>query len=94
MVERHNQHAGGDPQIFDEFNKTTVAFPFFKDQVINNHPDLHIDHIRPIASFDLRDEDQMREAFHFTNTELMIKGDNLKKGSEWNGKRWRHADHL
>ena len=32
------------------------------------HSDLHIDHIRPIASFDIRDEEEMREAFHFTNS--------------------------
>jgi len=41
----------------------------------------HIDHIRPLASFDLTDPDQQRVAFHYTNLQPLWSADNLRKGS-------------
>jgi hypothetical protein len=40
----------------------------------------HIDHVRPIATFDLADEDQRRQAFHYTNLQPLWAVDNLAKG--------------
>ena len=54
----------------------------------------HVDHIRPIASFDLRDEKQQQQAFHYTNCQPLERFDNLKKSSKWCGKRWRHKMHI
>ena len=45
----------------------------------------HVDHIRPCASFDLTDEEQVRKCFHYTNLQPLWAKDNLRKGSEWNG---------
>lgn len=39
----------------------------------------HIDHIRPCASFDLADEAQQRQCFHFTNLQPLWAKDNLSK---------------
>ena len=39
-----------------------------------------IDHIRPLASFDLTDAAQCREANHFLNLQPMWQADNRKKG--------------
>lgn len=44
----------------------------------------HIDHVRPVASFDLSDAAQRQECFHFTNTQPMWATENMKKGSKWN----------
>jgi len=52
----------------------------------------HIDHIRPLASFDLTDPAQQREAFHYSNCKPEWESDNTSKGSLWEGKRWKHGD--
>jgi len=42
----------------------------------------HIDHIKPIASFDLSDPKQLKECFHYKNLQPLWAKDNLKKGSK------------
>lgn len=49
---------------------------------------IHIDHIRPCASFDMTKIDQQRECFHYTNIQPMWAFDNFSKGSFYNGKRY------
>ena len=41
----------------------------------------HIDHIKPLASFDLTDRKQMLEACHYTNLQPLWAEDNLIKGA-------------
>jgi hypothetical protein len=43
----------------------------------------HIDHIRPLASFDLTDPAQQAAAAHFSNQQPLWAFDNLSKGSRW-----------
>ena len=42
----------------------------------------HIDHIRPLASFDLSDPEQQRRACHFTNLQPLWWHENLEKGDK------------
>lgn len=42
---------------------------------------IHIDHIKPISSFDLNDPLQQKAAFHFTNCQPLWARDNLIKSS-------------
>jgi len=55
----------------------------------NHGTEWHIDHIKPIASFDLQDEEQQKLAFNFKNTQALWKADNLSKGSklDWEPKK-------
>ncbi len=53
----------------------------------------NLDHVRPLSSFDLLDEEQRRLAFHFSNIEPSWAIDNIRKNSVWNGRRWKHSDH-
>lgn len=43
----------------------------------------HIDHIRPLASFDLDDSEQVRQAFAPENHQWLPAKDNLSKGAKY-----------
>jgi Prasinovirus endonuclease VII len=47
-----------------------------------NYRGWHIDHIRPCSSFDLTDEQQQRQCFHYTNTRPLWAVENMDKGSK------------
>lgn len=45
--------------------------------------EIHIDHIKPCASFDLTKEEEQRICFHYKNLQPLWELDNLKKGSRY-----------
>jgi len=49
-----------------------------------NYGQWHVDHIRPCASFNLADQDQQKECFHWTNLQPLWAADNLKKWAHYN----------
>ncbi len=53
---------------------------------INNYKgsEYHIDHIRPCASFNLKDFKEQRKCFHYTNLQILSADDNLKKSNNIN----------
>lgn len=53
-----------------------------------------VDHIRPCASFDLRIFEQHKQCFHYTNLQPLWSKHNSSKGSLFNNKRYKHADHI
>lgn len=42
----------------------------------------HIDHIRPLASYDLTQEEQRKAAFHYSNLQPLWAADNLRKSDK------------
>jgi len=48
----------------------------------DNYGEWHIDHIRPLSSFDLTDREQLLQAVHFSNLQPLWATDNLKKGTK------------
>lgn len=67
--------------------------PGMKWELFGKGPNkLSLDHVRPLASFDLKDPEQQRAAFHWSNTAPKWFGENSSKNSQWQGRRWRHGD--
>lgn len=48
----------------------------------------NIDHIRPVASFDLRTRENQLKCFNYKNLRPLWQKENSKKGALWEGKRW------
>ena len=48
-----------------------------------NRGEWHVDHVRPLASFDLSDPEQRRLACHYTNLQPLWAEDNLRKHAKW-----------
>jgi hypothetical protein len=45
--------------------------------------DMHIDHIKPCAAFDLTDPEQQKACFHYSNMQPLWAVHNLKKGAKF-----------
>jgi hypothetical protein len=54
---------------------------FKKGMTWENRSEWHVDHIRPLASFDLTDPEQQQIACHYTNLQPLWAEENLKKGN-------------
>ena len=51
---------------------------------------IHIDHVKPISSFDISNEDELLEAFNWINTQPLLKKDNLKKNKIFNPEEYEN----
>lgn len=52
----------------------------------------HIDHIKPLASFNLLDVDELKEALSLSNLQPLWSGENCSKGSFYNGVRYKFQE--
>ena len=66
-----------------EYLTNHLANQFTIGMVWDNYGKWHIDHIRPISSFDLSDPAQTKECFHYSNLQPLWAIDNLKKSDLW-----------
>ena len=49
-----------------------------------NWTHIELDHVKPICTFDLSDEEQLKEAFNWINTQPLLKHDHQQKGIKFN----------
>ena len=49
-----------------------------------NWSNIEIDHVKPICMFDVSDEEQLKEAFSWKNTQALLKHDHHQKGVKFN----------
>ena len=45
---------------------------------------IEIDHVKAICMFDVSDDEQLKEAFNWRNTQPLLKHDHQKKGTKFN----------
>ena len=45
---------------------------------------IEIDHVRPISSFDISDDEQLKEVFNWRSTQPLLKEIHQKKGIKYN----------
>ena len=67
---------------FEEL-KMHLESQFVNDMSWDNMGKWHIDHIVPLAAFDLTKEENQKLAFHHTNLQPLWAIDNLKKGAKY-----------
>ena len=66
-----------------EFFRGYIEGKFVDGMNWENIGNWHIDHIRPLASFDLTNPEQQKLAFHYTNQQPLWAIDNLRKGAKY-----------
>lgn len=68
--------------------KTHLESQFKKGMTWDNHKrdGWHVDHIRPVASFDLSKEEEILKCYHYTNLQPLWAEENLKKGKTYEKK--------
>lgn len=66
-----------------DFFRGYIEGKFVTNMGWHNMGEWHIDHIRPLVSFDLHDPEQQKQAFHYTNQQPLWAIDNLKKGAKY-----------
>ena len=64
-----------------ETYKRWIEYQMTPEMDFNN---IQIDHVKPISSFDVSNEDELFKAFNWKNTQPLLKEDNLRKGSKYN----------
>lgn len=76
-----NQLLGCTWQEFSDY----IASKFLPGMNWSNYSLWHIDHIVPLSWFNLTDEQQFRDACHYTNLQPLWANSNLKKGNRHAG---------
>jgi len=62
--------------------KEYIVSKFLTSMSWDNYGEWHLDHIRPLSSFDLTDREQFLAASHFTNYQPLWAKDNRRKGAK------------
>jgi hypothetical protein len=63
--------------------KLHIEQQFVDGMTWDNWGEWHLDHIRPLASFNLVDRDQFLTACHYSNYQPLWATDNLIKGAQF-----------
>jgi hypothetical protein len=64
------------------FLKGYLEAKFTEGMSWENRGEWHIDHIKPCCSFDLKEEEEQKKCFHYTNLQPLWAAENLSKGGK------------
>ena len=76
-IDRFGEYTG----CTKEFLVEHLESKFQSEMSWSNYGQWHIDHIKPLSSFNLSDPEQLKQACHYTNLQPLWAVDNLKKGN-------------
>lgn len=66
-----------------DFFQHWMIYQFNEKMTMENYGEVwHVDHVKPCASFDLGDEEQINECFSWKNCRPLLAEENLKKGDK------------
>ena len=65
------------------FLRSYIEGKFERGMTWENYGEWHVDHIRPCASFDLSDKEQVLQCFNWRNLQPMWASENISKGSNY-----------
>jgi hypothetical protein len=65
------------------FLRSYIEGKFEEGMTWENYGEWHVDHIRPCASFDLNDKEQVLQCFNWRNLQPMWASENISKGSNY-----------
>jgi hypothetical protein len=65
-----------------EFLRQHIESQFREGMAWDKSHSFHIDHIRPLSSFDLTNPEQLKAACHWSNLQPLYPEENIKKGSK------------
>jgi hypothetical protein len=66
-----------------KFLKQHIESQFKEGMSWENRKSFHIDHVRPLSSFDLTDPEQQKAACHWTNLQPLTPEENLRKAAKY-----------
>lgn len=62
-----------------------IESQFKEGMTWKNHGKWHVDHIKPLAMFDMTDPDEIKKAMHYTNLQPLWAEENWSKGARYIG---------
>ena len=65
------------------FLRSYIEGKFERGMTWENYGEWHVDHIRPCASFDLSDKEQVLQCFNWRNLQPMWASENISKGANY-----------
>ncbi len=76
---KHMEILGCSASELEEFLKNKFA----EGMTMENYSEWEVDHIKPVSKFNLTDEKEIRECFHYTNLQPLWMIDNRKKSNKY-----------
>jgi hypothetical protein len=77
------EYLGCDEDYFREYLQKKMDIYNETAEVKMDFANIHIDHIKPISSFNLDDEDEFLDCCNYTNLQPLLIKDNLSKNDKW-----------
>ena len=78
--ERTIEYLGCNCNFYKDYIESLFTVGMTWEKYLNG--EIHIDHITPISSFKVLNEEELKQAFHYTNTQPLWAKDNMKKGAK------------